>query len=672
MRFLVTNQTKLFNQSEGFLTVDPQFCLKYFEDKKIIGLDTETEGFDPYTKKILLVQLGDEHNQFAIDYTVDLTLFKNLLEDDDRLFILHNAKFDLRFFLHNGIVINNVYDSYLAEKLLWLGYPPGMHSLALDACCERYLNITLDKTVRGLIHKEGVSDKVVIYGCNDVKYLIPLREQQLKKLAENDLVVATEVENKFVIVLAYIEYCGVKLDANAWKKKMLQDQKDLKEAVEELSQWVVENGPERFVDKIIQGDLFSNNSYKPTCNINWSSSKQVIPFFRALGFNLQVKDKSTGKMKESVEAKVIKAQQDISPVSKYYLKYKELEKVVSTYGQAFIDAINPVSNRIHTVFNQLMDTGRLSCGGGIDKDSGRKLLNLQNLPKKEETRACFIAEEGNDWLSADYSSQESIIITNTSKDPAMVDFFKQGKGDIHSLAAKMAFPEELSSVDLERVKAENPHLRDLGKKVEFAINYAGNAQTISTNLSLSIEQANKIYNNYMNGFIGLKQYQDYRRAEVMRLGYILLNPLTRHKAYIYDFDRLKHDKATMDSPGFWEAYRADKASGIESDRVELVKRYFRRKSDSEKQSVNYPIQGTGALMFKFASIKFYNYLRDNNLLFKVKYIVPVHDEINVECPKELTSQVSKALIACMKSAGDIFCKVIKIDVDIAIGDHWIH
>ena len=49
MRFLVTNQTPLFREVEQFIIVDPKFCLRYFEDKKIIGLDTETEGFDPYT-----------------------------------------------------------------------------------------------------------------------------------------------------------------------------------------------------------------------------------------------------------------------------------------------------------------------------------------------------------------------------------------------------------------------------------------------------------------------------------------------------------------------------------------------------------------------------------------------------------------------------------------------
>lgn len=67
-------------------------------------------------------------------------------------------------------------------------------------------------------------------------------------------------------------------------------------------------------------------------------------------------------------------------------------KTTSTYGQNFIDSINPVSGRIHTQFNQLMDTGRLSCGGK-NKDAKIQYLNLQNLPSDKETRACFVSEK---------------------------------------------------------------------------------------------------------------------------------------------------------------------------------------------------------------------------------------------------------------------------------------
>lgn len=91
----------------------------------------------------------------------------------------------------------------------------------------------------------------------------------------------------------------------------------------------------------------------------------------------------------------------------------------------------------------------------------------------------------------------------------------------------------------------------------------------------------------MTGFPGIKKYQDYCRKKVMEDGYILLNPVTRHKAYIYDFDELKEVESKFNTPGFWEHYRSEKKNNPTSELVEEVKRYFRRKSESEKFSINY-------------------------------------------------------------------------------------
>lgn len=407
MRYLVTNQQSLFDNTSlevlyRYELMSPQECLQRIENLKILGLDTETMGFDPYTKKILCFQIGDQDNQYVVDNTVDIQLFKPILEDKSRLFILHNAKFDLRFFLHQRIVITNVYDTYLAEKLLYLGYPPGVHELSLAACAGRYLQVSLDKTIRGLIHREGLSPRVIKYAAEDVEYILQIREAQLKELAKKDLLEALEVENKFVVVLAYIEYSGIKLDSAKWKEKMRNDKALFDESKAKLDEWVMNYNDPDFIYQDLQGDLFLG--YTPAkCGILWSSSQQVAPFFEKLGFNLWVKDKKTGALKKSVEAKVIEPQKHISPVAELYLNYKQNEKVISTYGQGFIDQINPVTGRIHTQFNQLMNTTRLS-SGGKDKDTGTETVNLQNIPADEITRACFVAEAGNVLIDCDYTA----------------------------------------------------------------------------------------------------------------------------------------------------------------------------------------------------------------------------------------------------------------------------
>ena len=91
----------------------------------------------------------------------------------------------------------------------------------------------------------------------------------------------------------------------------------------------------------------------------------------------------------------------------------------------------------------------------------------------------------------------------------------------------------------------------------------------------------------MSGFKGVKKYQDFCRKDVMQKGYILLNPLTGHKAYIYDFEELNKIKESFKEPGFWDYYREMKAEAPSCETVEKVRHFFKRKSASEKQSINY-------------------------------------------------------------------------------------
>jgi DNA polymerase-1 len=372
MRYLVTNQKEIF-PNETYDPISPEEALKRLSLKDMYGLDCETTGFDPYSKQLYTVQIGDEHNQFCIDCnTVDIKLFKAFLEYPYREFVLHNAKFDLRFFYHHRINVSKVYDTYLAERLLYLGFPPGIHKMDLASLCNKYLGVHLDKSVRGALHYEGLSDRVVKYGCEDVRYLLQLRKKQLEEISENGLSRAIGIESQFTKVLAYIEYSGLKLDVNKWKDKMLKDQARLQEAKDTLNEWVINHGNRKFYEEV--NDLFEGRYSR--CKINWNSSKQVVPLLESLGFDLLVKDKQTGKMKKSVDANIINLQKNKSDIAKPYLEYSKAFKTVSTYGENFINQINPVSGRLHTQFNQLMDTSRLSCGGK-DKDTGQENINFQ-------------------------------------------------------------------------------------------------------------------------------------------------------------------------------------------------------------------------------------------------------------------------------------------------------
>lgn len=773
MIYLVTNAILPGFESPHYKIVTVEESLALLEPLKIVGLDTETMGFDPYTKELLMVQLGCYEFQVVIDCTtINIQQYKEYLESD-RLFIGWNIKFDLKFLYHKRIVPKRVYDGFLAEKLMWLGYPAGIHSMSLKSAGENYLGVELDKTVRGKIMWAGLTDEVIVYGANDVKYLEKIMEAQQPELERRGLVNALIYENMSVLWLAYTEYCGVLLDVRKWQEKMELDNFSERVFKKGLNDWVVacvkgrnyayhylqtegvdeeelekarasmkgERCPEmdikgetrgyceayrvevkgnidpKYVGPDIPATLF-DPPREGECTINWDSPKQVVPLLLSLGFDLLVQDDETGEMKHSTESKVIEPQQDKSTIAYLYLQYKAARKVTSTYGQNVLNQINERSKRIYTNFNQLgTDTGRLS-SGGKDKANGLEYLNFQNFPADPVTRACFISGPGMKWISCDYSGQESRIIADITNDTALLDLFNHGCGDVHSLVAKMSYPDIIGDCPVEEVKKKFKHWRSEAKGVEFAINYGGDANTIKNNKGIPIEEAQKIYDSYMRGFRGMKTYQDRQRRFVMDNGFIILNHTSHHKAYIYDYDLLMRTKARF-TREFWEVYKKHKghdnrkipksvlqqlyqrfANGepfeamagvytytkkkgkmeetkevvvtISDVYVHPVRHYFKRKAASEKQAINYPCQGTGAVMFKTASVFLWEYLVSHDLLFKVLLCIPAHDEWNIEVPEEIAEEMQKVLQDCMSRAGSYFCRKLELPADAELSDHWIH
>ena len=82
----------------GIQTATIDECASYCLSKDVLGVDTETEGFDFTSKKMIMLQIGDKERQYVIDTrVVDITPLKPILESHDIIKIFHNAKFDYKF-----------------------------------------------------------------------------------------------------------------------------------------------------------------------------------------------------------------------------------------------------------------------------------------------------------------------------------------------------------------------------------------------------------------------------------------------------------------------------------------------------------------------------------------------------------------------------------------------
>lgn len=660
MIYLITNNKPLFNSYNSIEFCSIKFCLEYLDKLKLIEVDTETEGFDPYTKKLLTLQLGHYENQFVIDLsTVDINNFKNLLEDSTKTFILQNAKFDLGFFYHHRIILSNVWDTYLAECVINTGIERSRK--ALDFLAKKYLGVKLDKSIRGEIHK-GLSERVIKYAADDVKYLTKIKKEQDKLLDKYDLQKALLLDNEFVKVLAYTEYCGIYLDRTAWENKIKEDKLRLNKALERLNKWIVDKDHTEWIDP--QMDLFN-----PETNviINWNSTQQVVKLLNQYNVDTKTPDKETGEIKDSSDAKILKPQKDKTDLIPLYLEYKEYEKECSTYGDKFLKFINPISGRLHGEYMQLMSTGRMSSGGGDSK------INFQNIPADPRVRKCFTASNGNVLINSDFSGQESVVFANWSKDENIIKFYEEGLSDMHSFIASKIY-SELEGLSLNEIKTNHKDKRQIAKSAGFAIQYGGEGITIAENLGISTEEGEDIYNSYFKAFPGVKNYFEKCQKEAIKNGYVTFNSISNRKSFIEyyeDFKRISYEI----TPEFWDEYRYNRDNEtklFEEKYKPLCRNYFSKKGAIERKALNFPIQGSSAEITKLAGVYIFRELLKNNLLFTVYISNIVHDEFVLESPKNISKKIAKIVEECMCKSGDVFCKIVPLKAEAVISNYWEH
>ena len=685
MIYLVTREQSLFENPE-YKNISVEESLQLLKDCKVLQADSETTGRDARICDILCFQFGNKEKDFQIVIdctTIDITIYKDILEDT--LLIGQNLKFDLQFLYNYGIVPRKVYDTMIVEQLLYLGYPAGIISYSLAAIAKRRLNIDIDKSIRGQIIWRGLDTQVIIYAANDVKWLEDIMWSQVADCKSKDCLKGAKLECDFVPVISYLEWCGIKLDEDKWKAKMVKDKESLILAEDKLNKFVISNQSlSKFTIINRQGDLFSGFDTEPRCIINWSSSRQVVEVAKKLGFNTTVQDKKTKEDKDSVLEKHLKGQKGINDeFLKLYFDYQAYAKVVSSFGQSQLNMINPKTGRCHTIYRQLgASSGRMSCGSQQPNEDLAKLkkinpkdctyCNFQQLPADEATRSSFVSEKDNIFCSCDYSAMESYLGADIYEDIEFQNEFLYGSKDTHSLFAWMVFRkecEELGCTCVADIKKKAPQWRKAVKAVEFAYMFGAAAPTIAQSANCSVEQAQKYIDSLDKGFTGISRFAREGSKFVRKYGYVLINKYTGHKMYWWDHDKwLERQKSFTQE--FWENYKINH-KGTNSLIAQEVREHFQAASKWDRMSRNAPTQGSGACITKLACTNFFNWIIDNNLFNKVKIVAIVHDEICIEYPKEL-KDTYKMLEYHMEEASKAFCKFSKIPAKAEVSTHWVH
>ena len=635
MIYLVTTQQELFNNSE-YKIISIEESLQLLKDCKILQYDSETSCKNFHLGKILCIQFGNKTKDFQIVIdctTIDIQYYKEILEET--LLVGHNLKFDISWLYNYSIIPRKIYDTMIVEQLLYMGFPripifPERYvkynydfpykvittkeghtyyelSYSLKSLAAKYLNIDIDKTVRGEIIWRGLDTQVILYSAGDVTYLEDIMNAQIEACRKKECLIGAKLECDFVPVIAYLEWCGIKLDEDKWKAKMSEDRKALNKSLEELNDYAI-NHPklQQWVKQDLQGSLFDGFDTAPKWTVDWQK-KEAIKVFKALGFNVSHISKQTNKETESIMEKVLSPQKGIDDTFlKLYFEYQGRYKVCSSFGQGHLNIINPITGRIHTNYWQIGTiSGRMSSGGTTDEDLAKykKLsvkecnnLNFQQLPHDVITRGCFIADKNNVFVSCDYAAMEARAGAEVYNEKILLDEFLYGSGDTHAAYAKVVFSEELKDVEVKDIKRLRPDLRNKVKSVEFAVQFGSDGTAVASQLGIPVEDARKLVQNLLSGMKGLNDFKIKGSKQVRSNGYVIAMPQTGHKSYWWDFKEWTERQESFDT-NFWEDYRSNH-KGTDSSTALMVKTHFKAASKYDRLSLNIPTQGKSFALIK--------------------------------------------------------------------------
>ena len=341
--------------------------------------------------------------------------------------------------------------------------------------------------------------------------------------------------------------------------------------------------------------------------------------------NLELKPKNAkktaGGQRSTKESELEKLRED-HPIITDILRYRELQKLVSTYVDNLPELVGS-DEKIHSTFLQTgTTTGRMA-----SRDP-----NLQNIPARSEEgraiRKAFVADSGYRLVAIDYSQIELRIAAILSGDPNLIDIFKRGE-DVHKGVALRVF-----GVNAEDV-TEN--MRRQAKVINFGILYGMGVNALRQNLGgdTTRQAAQEFLNAYFNTFTRLAEYLEETKSFARQHGYTE-TILGRRRHF----------------PGI--------ASSVPFIRAQ-----------AERMAINAPIQGSQSDVIRTAMVRIHKYINELKLNEDVRLLLQVHDELIFEIKENKISAVVPTLLNLMTSVlSEAETKGVPILADVKIGSNW--
>jgi DNA polymerase-1 len=430
-------------------------------------------------------------------------------------------------------------------------------------------------------------DEAAQYYGNWVAMVPPVRAALEVQLAEGTLRSLFEnVEMPLVPILAAMERVGIRVDCD----ELAQLSGELQRRITELEGIVAETAGYTF---------------------NPGSTQQLATF---LYDNLGLAAGRRTKTGRSTDADSLESLRGEHAVVDVILEWRQLTKLKSTYVDA-LPLLCAADGRVHTSFNQAVaSTGRLSSADP----------NLQNVPVRtawgQRIRHAFVADPGQQLVSADYSQIELRVLAHVSGEPELIAAFERGE-DIHRRTAA-----EVYGVDPESV---TPDQRRIAKVVNFGVVYGLSNFGLARDTGMDQEAARIFIEKYFESFPAVTRYLERTRMHAREWGWV--ETFMGRRRHLPD--------------------------------IRAANRQLR--GAAERMAVNMPIQGAAADIMKLAMIRCDTALRDPGV--RSRLLLQVHDELVLECPMDEVDEAVRLVRDAMGGAAEL---VVPLVVDVKVGQNW--
>lgn len=675
----------------------------------IVALDTETTGLDTlkdiivgaclYTPGQKAVYIPVEHVSPVTGFKVDnqiprnkvIEQFKRLVEADVDI-VMHNAKYDYKMLLNDwGIRVRIYWDTLVGGFMLNENIPNRLKYRWELHCNDGKVDeeVGFDDLFKDLDFRFVPIDTAKLYAAMDPKMTYELFEFEEKYLCtdmkecqekglEDVAWVFHKIETPVTEVLARMENRGIALDKEYAASLEEEYKQQLKIAEDDFYKTL-----EIYRDEI-NAYKRKNPGGKFKEPVQIGSPQQVgLLLFEVLGLG----DISWG----TGEGVLLSLEH---PLANKILRYREVQKLLSTYITKLPRVCHESDGKIHCQFNQCgAATGRLSSSDP----------NLQNIPSKDKNiRKMFIPDKGKVLISCDFSQQEPRILAHMSQDHRLIQSYKDGKdiyATVGSIVYKLPYEQCLEFHPDGTKNPEGKKRRTAMKSVVLGVMYERGAKSVADQLNITVQEASKIIKQFFDAFPEVKDWVEETHRLVKKYGFVedafgrkrrLLDAqlpdytleLTGKVAQ-KNFDPLamlsgkakvqttidpKTEKMLLEELRGAYGYKA--VNEVKKKALSMgikVHDNTGKIAEALRQAVNFRIQGSAASQTKLAMSQVENDKELQECGFEL--LLQVHDELIGQVPLETAKEAGERLSHIMRHCADGILNVpFKCDVEFT--DRW--